>query len=339
MSRPDKKARLNARKKAKQLEVRRKRSTSPAKRLADATGGTLRCWMSLDYETHDQANIFVYKSAGGLSGIACFLVDRGIAGLKDCWLTMHAPIEQLQEMLATARGMNTPMREASLGEIRLLIAGAARWAFDHGMRLPKDWQKPAAVVGGLEDWRNADVSDFVKGFAGHPEDLRRRLIGEPIETFLQRRDIEFIFSEDAPFLDHETGNYLNNSHDDFEEADSDDVETLDELLQDLPSSVAAQLDAAAEQLANRTGNWLASRKEEASPELLDAWHGLLMSIVLSQIAIPGASKEEFVQFHENVLDRICGTMERRRRMAFGEAVAQTRSHLAVEPRLMDNALK
>lgn len=177
MSKTDKKQRNKAKRQAKRLAIKRRDSISPIKRLAEAKGD-VEYWMSEDFEELGQAQMFVYKRAAGLSGVACFLVDQGVVGLKDCWVRMRIERSEFQEMIDRSQERGISMRRVLPEQIRRMVAGGIRWAHENGMRLPKDWAKPASFIGGVSDWASADVSAFVKEFTGHPEDLRQRLIGE-----------------------------------------------------------------------------------------------------------------------------------------------------------------
>jgi hypothetical protein len=109
----DKKQRHKARREAKRREMRRTNSISPLKRLADAPG-VVECWISTGFELAGQIQIFAYKQAAGLAGISCFLVDRGVVGLKDAWSKMNVDRGEFEGMLDTA-----------------FRCGAARWT-KHG---------------------------------------------------------------------------------------------------------------------------------------------------------------------------------------------------------------
>src|SRR5690349_6827750 len=87
MAKPDKSHRHNAKRKAKRQAIRRQQSVSPVKRLASAPG-ELECWASENFEQTGQMQLFAWKRAAGLSGVACFLLDRGVVGLKDAWVSM-----------------------------------------------------------------------------------------------------------------------------------------------------------------------------------------------------------------------------------------------------------
>jgi hypothetical protein len=235
MSRADKKQRHEAKRAAKRQANRRRESGGPLKRLADAKGEA-ECWISDDFEENGQAQLFAYKQGGGLAGVAAFLIDRGVVGLKDAWTRIGMDRNEFDEMLQAGGTRGISMHRIEPDQMRRWVAGAARWAYDHGMRLPKDWVKTASLIGGAGDWRSADVSAFSREFAGHPEDLRQRLIGESLEIFLKRPDIEFIFSDAAPYMDQEKGEF--HGSEDLFELDEDERE---EMLDDIPDEEVDQL--------------------------------------------------------------------------------------------------
>ena len=43
--------------------------------------------------------IFVFKQAGRLAGVACFLIDQGVVGLKDAWTRMNVDRIGILDML------------------------------------------------------------------------------------------------------------------------------------------------------------------------------------------------------------------------------------------------
>jgi len=194
MSNAKKKQKRKSRREAKRKEARRRDSVSPVKRLA-AAHGEIECWMSDDFEGKRQSQMFVYKRAGLLMGVAAFLVDRGVVGLKDAWTAMNITRQQFEEVLEGSRGEGITMSRAKMEDVRKMVAGGFRWAYENGMRLPKDLDKTAALIGGVGDWRAADISRFAREFVGHPADLRQRLIGEAFESYIMRSDIAFTFSD------------------------------------------------------------------------------------------------------------------------------------------------
>lgn len=94
--------------------------------------------------------LFAYKQAAGQSGIACFLVDRGVAGLKDAWTRVGIDREEFKDMLRACEACELPMHRTDVAEVRRWVAGGARWAYDNGMRLPREWIKATILIGGAE---------------------------------------------------------------------------------------------------------------------------------------------------------------------------------------------
>jgi hypothetical protein len=274
MPKADKKQRHRAKREAKRRKLQKQKSISPIKRLADAPG-KIEYWMSDDFDVLGQAQMFIYKQAAGLTGIACFLVDRGVVGLKDAWSRINIDRLEFAEMLEKCSDRGITMRPATLDEVRRMVAGGIRWAHENGMRLPKDWVKPASLLGGINNWMTADVSGFVKEFAGHREDLRQRLIGEPFESYIQRDDIAFVFSDLAPYMNQETGDYVNADAFEDEALAEEEFEGILAGISDaeIDRLMAALLLPAAE-LAAQTILWLMRRKTNAPISGMTRWKKL-----------------------------------------------------------------
>jgi hypothetical protein len=343
MPKADKKQRREAKRKAKRLEIRRRESVSPIKRLADAPG-TVECWASGNFDEMGQINLYVYKQGAGLSGVAAFLVDRGVVGLKDAFVRMNVDREQIREMIDEAAARMMPMHRVGVEEVRRWVAGGIRWAHDNGMRLPKDWHKPASFIGGVGDWPTADVSQFVKEFAGHPEDLRQRLIGEPMETFLKRSDIRFILSSDAPYMEQRTGQYHGvDLYDDDDDDDEPDDEELDELMDFVPPEEIARLSdhfvSAGASLSVETTRWLTARNEAPSAELADAWMALVMIRTMTAITNPSGDAAEVGKVSNDMLKEVIDRFEPERREELVRAIEQVKAHMGAEPQLVGQLMQ
>jgi len=332
MSKADKKQRQKAKRDAKKRDARRRDSISPVKRLAEARG-ELQCWLSDNFDERDQMQIFVHKRGAGLAGMAAFLIDRGVAGLKDAWTRMPVDQDEFTDMIEGYQDRGFPMRRAELEEAQRWVAGAARWAHDNGMRLPKDWIKTALLIGGPGDWEHADVSAFTKEFAGHPEDLRQRLIGEPLESYLRRKDISFIFNENAPF--QKSGNAAGGGLFDLDEDELEEI--ADELPLEEINQIIERFRPAATALAAQTSGWLAERHEEPSPELFEAWRSVMMATMLSKAVMP-EENNEFEDFGYELLEDLSGRIEPSRQVEYDLAVGQVLKHLAINTSMMQNAV-
>lgn len=331
MSKADKKQRREAKRKQKRQEARRRESVSPVKRLAESNG-EVECWMSDDFESMGQLQLLVYKRGAGLSGAASFLVDRGVVGLKDAWTRMDIERGELDNILDGSAARGIRMRRAGVEEVRRWVAGGIRWAHENGMRLPKDWAKPASLIGGVGDWASADVSAFAKEFAGHPEDLRQRLVGEPLETYLKRTDIDFQFDESAPFEDRRAGRHSR----------SNLTGEFDEDEEGIPSeefdALAARLAPTAKALATETATWLAARNETPSAELPEAWTSMLIASILSKASMPEADDKEVADFGYDLLVELGGRIDESRFAEYDRAVGQTLDHIRTDPLMMQKGV-
>ncbi len=341
MSSANKKQRHEAKRKAKRKETRRRVSGSPLKRLADARG-EVECWISEDDDGNRQRQIFAFKRAAGLSGVVCFLVDRGVVGLKDAWSRMGIEAEDREYMLGSQKLRGFSMIRIDVEEARRWVAGAARWAHDNGMRLPKDWIKCASLIGGVGDWQSADVKEFVKEFVGHPEDLRQRLIGEPYAAYLKRKDIDFDFDESAPYMDQATGDYENNDDayfDDLEDLDADEAMSM---LHDLPDEsidmLLSQFTTASHVLVTQTTSWLAARGEIPSPELFEGWRTVMLSGTLASAAIPDGDADEIATLSADLIMEIVSRVGLDRLEAHEQGISQALVHLTSDPQIVKKAI-
>jgi hypothetical protein len=337
MPKPDRKQRHEAKRKAKRLALRRRESISPVKRLADAPGD-VECWISENFDEMRQMQLFVYKQAAGLSGMAAFLVDRGVVGLKDTWVRMNLERNEVLDAVNAGSGRGIRMRRGTVDEVRCWIAGAARWAHDNGMRLPKDWLKPASLLGGVGDWLSADVSRFEMEFVGHPEDLQQRLIGQPLESYLRRKDIRFIFSADAPWMDQRTGRYQDRLGS-FGVGDEElDEEQLQSMFDEIPPEMkewAEQVRQRAETLAIETAQWVSARGQAPSPLLRDAWHAIALSGMATRAALTEDSGAgEFARLGNKFLGELLDTADEDRREPLDLAMKQMKEHIEADAEVM-----
>lgn len=337
MSKASKKQRHEAKRKAKRSAIRRRESVSPVKRLADAPGEP-ECWISEDFEAMGQMQLFAYKRGAGFSGMAAFLVDRGVVGLKDAWVRMGLAKDEFADAIEGCRRRGIEMRRSSPEELRRWIAGGLRWAHDNGMRLPREWAKPASLIGGVGDWQSADISAFVKEFAGHPEDLRQRLVGESLDSYLRRDDVRFILATDAPYMDQETGEYVGGDR----ELEDLSAEELEDIAADIPeeelNALAARLAPAVEGLAAQTTSWLNAQDESPSAELREAWSSVMLASMLSNKAMPDADDEERADFGFELLRDISGRITGSRAAEHQRAVGQVLRHLETDSMMMQKAV-
>lgn len=336
MAKSDKKQRNEAKRKDKRQDTRRRESVSPIKRLT-AAKGEVECWASDGLDLAGQMTLFVYKQAAGLGGVACFLVDRGVVGLKDAWADVPISRVDFKDMLDRCREDGIQVRRVTPETVRHWVAGGIRWAHDNGMRLPKEMDKSVALIGGVGDWAAADVSAFVMEFAGHPDDLRQRLIGEPLKTYLRRTDIDFQFSEEAAYMDQETGDYIHPAG-----SFDDDEEDLAAIAADVPvaemNRMAERFTPAATALAADTADWLAGGNDPASPELFEAWRSMLLAAMFARTAMPDAAAEDVADFSLDLLMDLPRRIESARVDEYERAVEQALDHLEIDPMLMQKAV-
>jgi hypothetical protein len=332
MSKPNKKQRHKAKREAKRKEIRRRESVSPIKRLADAKG-EIECWMSDGFGDLGQLQILTYKRAAGLSGVACFLVDRGVVGLKDAWTKLKVDREEFDFMVEKSSEHGIPMRRGTLEEARRWVAGGMRWAHDNGMRLPKDWAKVAAIIGGAGDWAKADVSEFVMEFAGRPEDLRQRLIGQPFEEFIRRTDMRFVFSDSAPMMDISTGEY------EGDEEDFEEESILDTIPEDVLRTMLENFAVQAALLQVMTADWLHASNTRQSSELFEAWRSVMIATALASYVPPDNKRIDKQHLFDQLTEELGDRIEDHRYAEYDLAVDTVLDHLAADPQVLDRSLK
>jgi len=336
MSRADKKRRHEAKRKAKRLQTRRQQSISPFKRLVD-TPGEIEYWMSETLGAIGQMSIFVYKRAAGLTGMACFLIDRGVVGLKDAYTQMNISREEFDDTLQQCKDRDIAMNHVAVEDVRRAVAGAVRWTNQNGMRLPKDWVKTASLIGGVGDWASADVLNFVMEFAGHPEDLRQRLIGESFESYIGRPDVRFIFSDAAPYMDQRTGEYADSSEFEFydDPDDEEDLESIeDESLDAELETLSERIGPIAVGLATETVDWLLARNQTPSPELPEAWQSVLLVTLISKTALDDAPRASIAEFGGRLIGTFAETIEEGHRADYERAIEQVREYIQADPTAM-----
>ena len=345
MSKGQGKQRQKAKRQAKKLAERRRSSVSPLKRLAEAPGEA-ECWMSGDFDLNGQTQIFAWKQGAGLTGVACFLVDRGVVGLKDAWTRLRIDRSEFLDMVDGCKRRGIPMHRVSLDEVRRWVAGGLRWAQDNGMRLPKDWPKTVSLIGGVGDWASADVSQFVKEFAGHPEDLRQRLVGQPVDDYLKRTDVAFVFNEDAPYMDQRTGEYSNSpdalGFDDDDELDELDEDELESIAADVPAeelnAMADRFTPAALALTAETIDWLKARGETPTTGVFEAWRSVMLAAMISKRAMPDADENEVADFGFELLRDMSARIEKSAFAEYDRAVGQVLAHLETDSMMMQKAV-
>jgi hypothetical protein len=197
MARQSKKERRRLKRKRRHKETIRLRQASPYEKIGQA-GRVERCAINDDWSERGQAIVYVLCQAPGRPpAMGAFLVDLWCAGLKDAWGRLEFSRQDFRDLVEkSSRGMDLDFVEADLDEVRALIAASIRFARRNGFRLPPRYERWLAVVGGVGDIDDADLSDFGrKGklcWVGPEEDLRRRLIGSTVQEFLARDDVEYI---------------------------------------------------------------------------------------------------------------------------------------------------
>jgi hypothetical protein len=192
------KERQRLKRKQKQQALRKQRNVSVFRRL-ESSDAPIQCFINSGWEESPQASIFVLReipSGGGGHALASFLVDFGVLGLKDAWGRLDmTPLQFRDEILAPCEE-TMPMERVDPQTARRLIAGAIRYRHDNGFKQVHRLDRWLAILGGVGDWRQADVSEFEPEFAESPEYLHRHLIGCTPEQFLSRPDLSVVFRDE-----------------------------------------------------------------------------------------------------------------------------------------------
>ena len=224
MSRLSKKERRRLKQKQKRKQAIRLRNESPYRRIEK--GGRIEsCVINDDWLERGQAMVYVLASVGGRPpAMGAFMVDLWCAGLKDAWGRLefsHADFRDLVEKAGSGTGMDFVQGDPET--VRGLIAGAIRLAHDNGFRLPPRYERWTVLLGGVGEWRQADLSNFgVDGklrWVGPVSDLRKRLVGCTVEEFFNREDVDFIVGFEEP---PDEGTFLADELAEVSEADEEE---------------------------------------------------------------------------------------------------------------------
>lgn len=191
----------------KRRQAQRAQGGSPYARIGDS-GELVACYVNRDWREDGKASLYLLRRVpGGGHAMAAFLVDLWCIGLKDAWGRLDISYSDFIESIERVP------READLVRVdldlaRRLVAGGIRFAGQNGFRLPRNYRRWTALLGGLPDPETADLSDFgVDGglqYVGPMDDLRQRLAHGTVEEFLSRKDVKYLIEELGPALRDET---------------------------------------------------------------------------------------------------------------------------------------
>ncbi|MBI5865610.1 MAG: hypothetical protein HZB38_14100 [Planctomycetes bacterium] len=207
------------------------------------------------------------KVPGGGHASAAFLIDTWCMGLKDAWGALDATYEEFVEKILQPNEDLHPLAPLTLKQAREMVAGGLRFAEQNGFRHPARYERWTALIGGVGDWREADISAF--GCEGRlrclatMQDLKRRLVGCRVEDFLARDDIDFEIVAD-----------------DFTLLDDNSVE------------VDAAMDVFSERFAERTRQWCLANGQTPSPCIAEASQMFMEAIGQSRADGPDAALDE-----------------------------------------------
>ncbi|MGH7215375.1 MAG: hypothetical protein ACREIT_11485 [Tepidisphaeraceae bacterium] len=310
---PRRTERKRLKRKLKQREIRKLKHRSPFARL-DKPAGPLEVYMNVDWHSVRQASIICLRPLrDGTYAFAGFLVDQGVAGLKDAWGQFDVTRESV--LSSIVRGLeeheDVRLERVDAEHARRVIAGAIRFAHDNGFRLPRDFEKWLKIFDGPTDWGQADTSEFVMEFVGHPDDLRRRLVTMSYDDFLRRDDVRFVLSVEAPMLD------------DVDLAGDDDDDSEDESDEDEEFNI---LRSTAEGIAGAARRWCVSRGKipHANLDLAAGFFIAATSMVMSEEHDPNSSPRADL-FRK--LDQLMSALPADKQLVFRPAVKQMREFM------------
>ncbi len=195
---------------------------------------------------------------GGFA-LASFLIDLKCLGVKDAFVRLDVLPSEAKERFEATLPDEGGLDAVDLDLARMLIRGGIRWSHEHRFRLPRELDRALGMIGGVGDWREADVSEFGDEdgklhYIGSERGLRERLMDGTVDEFLGREDVVYTLGPSA----------------DFEE-DYEDEEEYDKEYDDEPESAReALMDTLACQLANRVRVWCEDNGRNPNLLLLDA---------------------------------------------------------------------
>jgi hypothetical protein len=259
-----KKEKHRLKRKQKQAEARKRRNRSPLDAIRPGEG-VLQVFINEGWKRHRQASIYTLREVGGRRVFAGFLVDEGVAGLKDAWVMPNITLAQFDDMLRMTAEQVAPVVSCDVDYARRLIAGSIRFATQYGFRLPRDLATALKVIDGVGDWRDADVSEFVPEFAGSMRDLRARCVGQPVDEFLARTDVSFVIDNSAPSL-------LDEEAEADAEFDGDEFDENDEF-----EAMAEAVDGFVDERLREVHQWCADTGQTPHPRLKEAQDFMLLA--------------------------------------------------------------
>lgn len=258
------------------------RKTLRGPRLAGSGSAPIACYINADWRDDRMAAIYAFCSVpGGGCVMVSFLLDLDCIGLKDAFGQLNVDRD---EMLDEIRSHGQRVVPIDLDQTRSLVAGAIRFSQQNHFRLPPNYTRWMAVLGGIEDVSQADISDFapdgVFRYVGLKRDLQERLSDCSLDEFLDRPDVEYQFM------------------------DGFDADNADDLID---TEVAAKIaDRVTSATVTKVKQWCFANGEAPHPALEEAIGVVLESIMqtegLDEVATP--SSRAVQQGRQNLADLI-----------------------------------
>lgn len=276
-----KERREQKRREKKSVQPRAGQGSSPYRRIG-AAGDVAVCYINRDWRQEGMIALHVLRPVpGGGHAAVSFLIDPWALGLKDAFGRLDVTREEFDELWIGGMERQTEMVPTDLATARRLVAGGIRWAHDHGFRLPPRYERWTALLGDIGDWHTADVRDFgVEGgklrFVGDTEDLRRRLVGQTLEQFMARNDVEVV----AMISEEMRGEF-----DESEEEDLEDMEEGGLTDQEAIRMIEEVAETFQDRLLSAVRQWCFANGLVPHPRLAEAVQIVLTSLLEATVAL------------------------------------------------------
>jgi len=245
-----------ARKRRREKKARSRFAGAGGHRQITRRSEVVECLINRNWFEAGEATPFVLarRPDGGLM-MSTFLIDLWCMGLKDAWGRLEISHAEFDDGIRDTMPDEMRLIPISLEEVRRMVAGSIRFARENGFRLPRRYDRWTAVLGDLGDLDHADLSDF--GVDGKLRvvttlsELRRRLVGQSLDEFLDREDVEFVLGDegDSTFPD---------------DVEDDPIETL--------------LEQTTDKVVSAVRRWCFANGITPRPRLAKAWEMQMLAI-------------------------------------------------------------
>lgn len=321
-------ARQQARKRRQRTRQSKQRARANSYRQVGERCELVACLINQGWAEQGMASVFVLRRMpDGALAMAAFLIDTWCMGLKDAWGRLDISMKEFQEISEDRPEIR--FGRTDFETVQRLIAGSIRFARENGFRLPRRYDRWVALAG-VSAHGEADLGDFRRDgklvYVGPMLDLRDRLIGQPVDEFLNRDDVQFAVDMDD---NHIVGSSRAMARELLERA-----QECDALMEVDPDDAGAgeraeeQFEEGLEHL--RRGfldgihRWCFSQGITPHPKLHEAWnlHELAMMRMEKDVEYDADSPE--IQAGRDALEALLDLQPPRHRAQLSEALSQIR---------------